>query len=194
MAKNEAEEDLLSKDISANPERAELILSKVIEDYCHLQKSGNGVFYVPPTLLIGSAGVGKTFFTHDLSKLVSTHFELIGMESVTAAWVMVGSISSWNSASPGKVFNTLIDKGYINPIFVLDEIDKCMTGNYPPENTLLLLLEQFTAKNFKDECIPLKIDASNIIWFATANDEKSISVPLKNRFNVPSLIKFSKKH
>jgi ATP-dependent Lon protease len=164
------------------PHFAEII--EYLEDYCHLQKSGDGVFYIPPTLLIGGAGVGKTFFTHDLAKLVSTHFELISMESMTAAWVMVGSSSSWTSASPGKVFNTLIDKEYLNPIFVLDEIDKCMSGNYPPENTLLPLLEQFTAQSFKDECIPLKIDASNIIWFATANEEKSISVPLKNRFNM----------
>jgi len=155
-----------------------------LDDYCHLQKSGDGVFYVPPTLLVGGAGVGKTFFAHELSKLVSTHFEVFDMASMTAAWVLVGSSASWNSASPGKIFNSLIYKETMNPIFVLDEIDKCMTGNYPPENTLLPLLEQFTAKSFKDECIPLKIDASNIVWFATANSDKTISAPLKSRFHI----------
>ena len=157
-----------------------------IENIMILQNKGDKTFYIPPLLLGGGPGVGKTFFTHSLSQLVNTHFEMLNMESMTANWILTGSSSSWQDATPGKIFKILTnpDIPSMNPIFLLDEIDKTKESKYAPIDSLLPLLERYTAKTFKDECIPLPIDASHIIWIATANDIQRLSAPIKSRFDI----------
>lgn len=158
-----------------------------IKQYMILQSKGNGAFYVPPLLMAGGAGVGKTFFSHSIAQLIQTHFEVFNMESISAGWVFKGLSDNWASAEPGRIFQILtdIEQKNLNPIFLLDEIDKARgSENYPVANTLLPLLEGYTAKNFKDECIPLEIDASHINWFATANNLENISQPIKTRFEI----------
>lgn len=155
-----------------------------------LQDKGDKSFYVPPLLLGGGPGVGKTFFCHTISKLVNTHFELLNMESVTANFILTGSSAQWGGAEPGKIFKNLFSEDYktINPIILLDELEKAGgDSRYGVMNSLLPLLERYTAKKFKDECIPLEIDASYIVWFATANDLDKLTAPIKSRFDIFSV-------
>ncbi len=161
-----------------------------IENIMILQNKGDKSFYIPPLLLGGSPGVGKTFFCETISKLVDTHFELLNMESMSANFILTGTSSHWGTAGPGKIFRTLFNKENknMNPIFLLDELEKAGGDNrYSVINSLLPLLERYTAKNFKDECIPLSIDASYIIWIATANDIDKLTVPIKSRFDIFSV-------
>lgn len=163
---------------------------KHIEDFMVLQNKGDKSFYIPPLLLGGGPGVGKTFFCNTISKLVNTNFELLNMESMTANFILTGSNSQWRDATPGKIFRALFDKEKpnMNPIFLLDELEKAGgDSRYSVMNSLLPLLERYTAKNFKDECIPLAIDASYIVWFATANDIDKLTPPIKSRFDILSV-------
>lgn len=167
--------------------------SEVLEhlsDYTELQSKGDGVFYIPPMLMAGGPGVGKTFFSHELANILKTYFYVFNMESVSNNGILTGLSDLWHGATPGKIFSALRDEPNMNPILLLDEIDKCGGDErFSPTNALLPLLERYTAKNFKDECIPLEIDASHIVWFATANDLNKVSAPLKSRFdifNIPS--------
>ena len=158
-----------------------------IEDVLRMQLKGNGMFYIPPLLLAGGAGVGKTYYVSTISKMVDTYLTMISYQNVTANFVLIGSSHQWGNASPGIVFNTLMNKKChtINPIILLDEVDKNGSGRgYSTEDCLLGLLEKHTAKEFADECIPLKIDASHISWLGTANNVERLSAPLKNRFDV----------
>ena len=71
---------------------------------------------------------------------------------------------------------------------MLDELEKAGgDSRYGVMNSLLSLLERYTAKKFKDECIPLEIDASYIVWFATANDLDKLTAPIKSRFDIFSV-------
>ena len=163
---------------------------KHIENIMILQNKGDKSFYIPPLLLGGSPGVGKTFFCETISKLVDTNFELLNMESMSANFILTGSNSQWRDAIPGKIFKTLFNKDNksMNPIFLLDELEKAGGDErYNVINSLLPLLERYTAKNFKDECIPLNIDASYIIWIATANDIDKLTAPIKSRFDIFSV-------
>src|SRR5882672_2643008 len=150
-----------------------------------LAVSGNEAVQFTPMLLLGEPGLGKTYFAKKLAHALGTGFEFVSMSSLTAGWVLTGASAQWHNARPGKVAQTLIEGEYANPVVVLDEVDK--TGGdsrYDPMGALYALLERDTASHFKDEFIDVDMDASHILWIATANDENVIPEPILNRMNV----------
>ncbi|MEO8486056.1 MAG: AAA family ATPase [Betaproteobacteria bacterium] len=160
----------------------------VIED---LRKSlalaiaGHEAVQFLPMLLLGEPGLGKTHFAKRLANALGTGFEFVSMNSLTAGWVLTGASSQWNHARPGRVAQALVEGEYANPVIVLDEIDKSGGDHrYDPMGALYALLERDTATHFKDEFIDVDIDASHILWIATANDESAIPDPILNRMNV----------
>lgn len=152
-----------------------------IEDYSILNQLGDNHFYIPPSLLVGDPGIGKTFFLSELSDTIGIENKMIHMETISASWLLVGASSQWKDAKPGIIYDNIIKSKYANNIFILDELDKMMKSNYPVDNCLLQLFEKHTAKEFKDEYIPLKLDISKIIWLATANTLSTISDPILSR-------------
>jgi ATP-dependent Lon protease len=140
---------------------------------------------ITPLLLLGPPGVGKTHFARELAQLLGTGMGFIAMSSMTAGWVLSGASSQWKGARPGKVFETLVDGQYANPVMVVDEIDKAGGEHaYDPLGALYSLLEHDTATTFTDEFAEVPIDASQLIWVATANDARNIPDPILNRMNV----------
>ena len=140
---------------------------------------------ITPLLLLGPPGVGKTHFARELSALLGTGMGFLSMSSMTAGWVLSGASSQWKGARPGKVFETLVDGQYANPVMVVDEIDKARGEHaYDPLGALYSLLEHDTAGSFIDEFAEVPIDASQVIWVATANDGRAIPDPILNRMNV----------
>jgi ATP-dependent Lon protease len=140
---------------------------------------------ITPMLLLGPPGVGKTHFAREMAHLLGTGMGFISMSSMTAGWVLSGASSQWKGARPGKVFETLVDGQYANPVMVVDEIDKASGEHaYDPLGSLYSLLEHDTAHTFTDEFAEVPIDASQLIWVATANDVRGIPEPILNRVNV----------
>ena len=147
--------------------------------------SGNEAVQFLPMLLLGEPGLGKTHFAKRLANALGTGYEFVSMNSLTAGWVLTGAWSQWNHARAGRVAQTLVEGEYANPVIVLDEIDKAGGDHrYDPMGALYALLERETASHFKDEFIDVDIDASHILWIATANDESAIPEPILNRMNV----------
>jgi ATP-dependent Lon protease len=150
-----------------------------------LAMSGDQPLSFTPILLLGEPGLGKTHFAKSLAKALRTGFEFVSMASLTAGWVLSGASSQWNNAKPGKVAEALIQREFGNPLFVLDEIDKAGgDSRYDPLGPLYTLLEPETARRFVDEFVDMEIDASRILWIATANDARSIPEPIVSRMNV----------
>lgn len=138
-----------------------------------------------PMLLLGAPGIGKTHFARQLADLLGTGMNLVPMSSMTAGWLLSGSSSQWKGSRPGKVFEALVDGQYANPVLVVDEIDKASSdAQYDPLGALYSLLEHDTAHTFVDEFAEVAIDASQVIWITTANDERAIPEPILNRMNV----------
>jgi ATP-dependent Lon protease len=160
----------------------------VVDDlrkFLALAVAGNEAVQFTPILLVGEPGLGKTYFAKKLAAALGTGFEFVSMSSLTAGWVLTGASAQWQNARPGKVAQTLIEGDFANPVVVLDEVDKAGgDARYDPMGALYTLLEPDTACHFKDEFIDVDIDASHILWIATANSEDTIPEPILNRMNV----------
>ena len=156
-----------------------------IKRHVALSQDSRDNLEVTPMLLLGPPGVGKTHFARHIAELLGTAMNLVPMSSMTAGWLLSGSSSQWKGARPGKVFEALIDGQYANPVIVVDEIDKAAAeAQYDPLGALYSLLEHDTARHFVDEFAEVPIDASQVIWVTTANDERGIPDPILNRMNV----------
>lgn len=160
----------------------------VIDDlkkFMTLAISANEPISFTPILLLGEPGLGKTHFAKSVARLLGTGFEFVSMSSLTAGWVLSGASSQWSNAKPGKVAQSLVNGDFANPLIALDEVDKAGgDSRYDPMGALYSLLEKDTAAHFKDEFIDVDLDASHIMWIATANDENAIPEPILNRMNV----------
>jgi len=156
-----------------------------IKRHLALSQDSQDFLELTPMLLLGPPGVGKTHFAKQIADLLGTGMNLVPMSSMTAGWLLSGSSSQWRGSRPGKVFEALVEGKYANPVIVVDEIDKASSdAQYDPLGALYSLLEHDTAQNFVDEFAEVSIDASQVIWFTTANDETHIPSPILNRMNV----------
>ena len=156
-----------------------------IKKHIALVSDSRDAMELPPMLLLGAPGIGKTHFGKRLSQLIETGFGFVSMSSMTAGWILSGSSSQWKNAKPGKVFDTFLNGSYANPVMLVDEIDKAGgDGQYDPLGALYTLLEHDTAMQFIDEFVEIPIDTSDAVWIATANEAARIPDPILNRMNV----------
>lgn len=149
-----------------------------------LSSRGNHLFSIPPILLSGPPGIGKTEFAEQVAEVVGTAVCKINMASVQSDFLLAGSDKRYGNTQIGEVADFLVFQKIANPIFLLDELDKAAdVESYNPTKSLLQLLEKRTAKEFRDQSVPeLRIDTSNIIWIALANDIRRIPGPVLSRF------------
>lgn len=139
---------------------------------------------LPPLLLLGPPGVGKTHFARALAQAIQVHCEFVDMSCTTASWILSGASRGWEGAKPGRVHDVLLKHRHFNPVFVLDELDKASDDRrFSPLAPLYQLLERSSAKAFRDEHIPVPLDASGILWIGTANTS-NLSEPLLSRMEV----------
>ena len=150
----------------------------------------SNALWMPPLLLAGDPGVGKTFFASTVAKLCGLpHFE-VSLSTNTAGFALTGLHLGWSSGGPGLVYRNLVQGQFANPIGILDEVDKL--GSQEKSNAscaLLSLLEPSTAGRFRDEAVPIALNASQIAWIATANNLDNIDAPLRSRFTVVEIPK-----
>ena len=142
----------------------------------------------PPLLLLGEAGIGKTTYLRRVARDLHLPFAMQSMAGVSGGFVLTGGDSGWKTSKPGWIFLTFLELHAINPILMLDEVDKTSSGGENHQNVqevLLTLLERDTATRFVDEYLSyLQVDLSRVSFVATANDRSGISAPLLSRFQV----------
>lgn len=156
---------------------------EVIRSAVVLAQLGDGRLEIPPLLLVGPPGIGKTQIANEIASLFKTSFKQIHMESEQTGASISGSSEFWSNTQTGVIFDTLVKGRTANPMILLDELDKSGGDTrFDPAAGLYGLLERESAKRFEDMSIRgLHVDASAIIWMITANDESRIPVPILSR-------------
>ncbi|MCW6511729.1 AAA family ATPase [Lichenifustis flavocetrariae] len=141
---------------------------------------------IPPLLLLGPPGIGKTHFAQGLAVALETSVTVIAGSTLADRGVLTGTNTSWRGARPGALAKALLAAPTISPVIVIDEVDK-MTGlsaHDTPLDALLTMLEPETARAYRDEYYDVPMRADAVTWIMTANDLASLSEPLRDRLLV----------
>lgn len=169
--------------LEASPNFAEVV--RAIRNRVILSQV-TGQFHIPPMLLLGPPGVGKTRFAQSLARLLATDFFRFAMDSGSTGATLLGSDAHWGNTQMGALTHTLISGKTANPVFVLDEVDKANDAHarYSAINALHSILEPETAGSLRDLSTRLVINASRVIWIGTANHGDRIPESIHSRFKV----------
>lgn len=157
--------------------------------------AGNRVITLPPLLLLGQPGIGKTMFVEAFADALRLPLHRVDMASAQTSSRLSGSDEYWSNSKPGLLFEILAFSehgGVANSIVLLDEIDKAsVDSRYDPLGPLYTLLERRTAAAFTDLAFPrTRLDASHVLFIGTANDASPVPTPILSRmrqFEVPGL-------
>ncbi len=141
---------------------------------------------IPPILLNGPPGCGKTYFAQFLAEFFATPLIRISMEAAQCASELSGSAEYWSNSKPGRLFNALVDGDFANPVVMLDEVDKSGGHDgYRADRSLYGLLERESAKVWSDLAFPtLHMDAGHVVWILTSNYLRKIPEPLRSRMEI----------
>lgn len=143
---------------------------------------------VPPLLLLGPAGVGKSYFASRLTECTKLTSRWLAMDTPSAGSQLCGSDKVWGNSTPGILFELLGHGVHANPLIVLDEIDKARrrqaSGDIDPLAQLYTALEPLTAKAARDISLDVVLDASCVMYIATANGLANLDAALLSRFEV----------
>lgn len=141
---------------------------------------------IPPMLLYGEPGVGKTHFAHSLAHSLGTAWRRQPFDNAETGSVLLGSDRHWGNTRWGVLFELLALGEFANPVIVLDELDKAVrreTRN-DPLGPLHTLLEPSTASHVRDLSLDFELDASLVTWIGTANDLVALPQPILSRLRV----------
>lgn len=142
----------------------------------------NAPFRLPPMLLSGPPGVGKTAFSQRLAAVMGVPLVNVDVSTMEASFKLTGLDAGYSTGKPGLIWDALQD-ACMSPIIVLDELDKVPNGRRSGLGFLLGLLEPSTACRFVDACMDVPIDASHIQWIATCNDASQIDEAVRSRMH-----------
>ena len=142
-----------------------------------------GKLYLPPIMLEGIPGIGKTKFTSELATWLNTTYIELHMENEQSNSTLAGSSEYWGNSQTGVLFDKLVFGKTCNPLVVVDEVDKAqIRDGLNPLSPLYQLLERDTAKQFRDLGFrAVALDASYVLWILTANNVSKIDTPILSR-------------